>query len=296
MDTKHIVIATDFSERSGVALTQAMDIAGRRGADVTLLHVVIPPELWDSVIGSVELGLDNKKVMAASVEGAQAHMAELCAQTGNSISVTGRVEVGHPDAVIPRLAKELDTNLVVIGSRGHSFGRRLGLGTVAERVVRGCECNVLVARPRKAKGEGYNHILVPTDFSERADTAVAAAIDLVEPGGVIDIAHWWRTSFSAQGYYTTFESAEEFHKRVERSVAEHGEQLVAKFADRYDKINFSSYAGPAGKGIVEHMDSGRYDLVAIGSHGRRGIRRLLVGSVAETIAREAPCSVLVVHK
>jgi len=296
--TTNILIATDFSEAAATARSQAVDIATRTRADVTLLHVVVPPETWDAIVGSIELGIDNKKLLEASVDGARTRLLEMAQLLKDeNLAVHTRVEIGHPDAVIPKLASALEADLVCVGSHGYDSSERLGLGSVAARVTRSAECDVLVARARSSAVGGYRRILVPTDFSELAEAALERAVELIAPDGTIDVAHWWHTSFSAHGYYASFETQVEYRERVAETVAAHGEQLVAKFRDRHAAIEFSSFAGSPSKLIPGYLQvEDGYDLVVMGSHGRRGIRRLLIGSVAEKVVQNAPCSVMVVHR
>lgn len=296
--TKSILVATDFSDAAAAARSQAFGIAMRTRADVTLLHVVVPPETWDAIVGAIELGIDNKKLLEASVDGARTRLLEMAQLLKDeNLAVHTRVEIGQPEVVIPKLASALEADLVCVGTHGYDASERLGLGSVAAHVMRHAECNVLMARARSSAVGGYRRILVPTDFTELAEAALERAVELVAPDGTIDVAHWWHTSFSAHGYYASFETPVEYREHVAATVAERGQELVAKFRDRHPAIEFSSFAGSPSKLIPGYLQvEDRYDLVVMGSHGRRGIRRLLLGSVAEKVVRNAPCSVMVVHR
>jgi nucleotide-binding universal stress UspA family protein len=88
---------------------------------------------------------------------------------------------------------------------------------------------------------------------------------------------------------------EPLFEKVQREVQRSGVALARKFADGVHIIRFFNRMRPAAHGIQEALESERYDLVCIGSHGyRHGWQRWLFGSVAQNIVRHSPCSVLVV--
>jgi nucleotide-binding universal stress UspA family protein len=81
------------------------------------------------------------------------------------------------------------------------------------------------------------------------------------------------------------------------SVQAQADKLVATQQARLGgrALRVELVQGPASSAITEAAEAGGYDLIAVGTHGHRGFRRLLLGSVAESVVGHAPCSVLVVH-
>ena len=74
-------------------------------------------------------------------------------------------------------------------------------------------------------------------------------------------------------------------------------ELIARHRDRSDiQFEFTQSEGSPAQAIHDRLDAREYDLVVIGSHGRRGVRRFVLGSVAETTVRYAPCTAIVVHE
>lgn len=296
MELQRILVGIDFSEEADTARMQALNIAALTGAEVILYHVVVPPELWgDTAVLNVYGGIETEKIVHAEIDTARRRLEEMASQPIDGVSITTRVDTGHADVLLAETAAELGVQLVVVGTHGRTGFRRLTLGSVAEQALRRCETDVLVARRPSSGAGGYNHILVPTDFTLLSERALTMATGLVAAGGVIDLAHYWQTSFAAHGYYTTYEPAEVYTKRISASVAERGYEWLEKFRPRHDKLNFIQGQSAPPKGILERLDSTAYDLVVMGSHGRRGLRRWLLGSVAENVVRHAPCSVLVTH-
>jgi len=139
-----ILLATDFSEFSGQTAERALEVAGRFGGELSLLHVVEPAPISDPVYGVVmpfEFDLTGEMV-----EAARARLAKLA----DSLGIPGErqwVEVGNPKAEIVRAAEEHAIDLIVIGTHGrHGIG--LLLGSTASSVVNHAGCDVLTVRLR----------------------------------------------------------------------------------------------------------------------------------------------------
>jgi nucleotide-binding universal stress UspA family protein len=151
MRFRHILVPTDFSDGSEAAFSAALELAAGTGARLTLLHVhhvpatALPdmlfpmtPELMQSVEHSVELCL-SQLVERARVAGVDACHRTLFGATHREICA---------------LAKDLDVDLIVIGTHGHTGLSHAILGSVAERVVRRAHCPVLTVRPKpRAAGD-----------------------------------------------------------------------------------------------------------------------------------------------
>lgn len=140
-------------------------------------------------------------------------------------------------------------------------------------------------------------ILVPIDFSEQSRVALEYAAGLlVAPGATIDIVHVWEpVVFEPSGLVpmdlqgtivqATQANAERMLEAFRRSAAERG---VAIGSAR-------TVQGAPWSSIVDCARTGGYDLIVIGTHGRTGVSRALIGSVAERVVRHAHCPVLTVR-
>jgi len=142
---KRVLVPTDFSRMSELALSYALSLAARDGAALHLLHVVD-----DAVFAAayadglyVELPLlrsraieDGERKLAAAAEAVKAA----------NIDVTTDVVVGKPAACITQAAEQRGTDLIVMGTHGRSGLAHLMLGSVAERVLRMAPCPVMTVR------------------------------------------------------------------------------------------------------------------------------------------------------
>lgn len=137
---KRILVPTDFSESSGIALRHAASFARLCHGAITLLHVVESPNYpaW----GYAHLSLRDQKLKKKAYKKLEALSGELPSDSGAVVAV----KTGDAALEIAEAAKEEKADLIVIAAHGHTGLKRLFLGSVAEKVVRFAHCPVLVVR------------------------------------------------------------------------------------------------------------------------------------------------------
>lgn len=142
-------------------------------------------------------------------------------------------------------------------------------------------------------------ILHPTDFSESAAAAFRYALQLAERQDsalhLLNVAPVFGED-PIRGAYEVSLDEDSFYDQIR----EHADEQAARFIDEAEACDVSvtyvhEHDGAPGTQIVEYVDEKNVDLVVMGTHGRRGIRRALLGSVAEEVVRHASCSVLTVR-
>ena len=196
---------------------------------------------------------------------------------------------GDPGVAILDRAEAGDIEAVVIASHGRGGLGRWLLGSVATKVVRGSTTPVLVVNaitevPAHPK---VNRILVPLDGSDLAEYALEKALDL---------AH----AFSAQVIiYQGVAHTPIGHPQLDAAVAlevenanEYLESVKARYPDADITVSVK-IAGPT-LGIVEEAES--CDLIVMSSHGRSGVKRWLLGSIAENVLQAAHKPLMIVYK
>ena len=145
----------------------------------------------------------------------------------------------------------------------------------------------------------FRHILVPVDGSPTSDKALDEAIRLaVFSGAKISLIH----VIDDLSYATGFEPATDYVQQLIPLVRAAGEDLLAKQGERVlahglqlECVLIAEGPGRVCEHVAEHARISHADLIVLGSHGRRGIGRVLLGSDAEQIIRLAPVPVLVVR-
>lgn len=283
-----ILVPVDFSKYADAAIDTAIEIAARYDASITLMNVFEPVALAFPEDQSFYAGAITSDVMADLRNALAKKRDAAMAKGAKNVSVElGR---GNPAAAIKDFADAGEYGLIVMGTLGRTGLAHFFLGSVAERVVRTAPCPVLTVHERV---KSFSKILVPTDFSPDAQAALDAAID---------VAARWQASITllnvfqpvAYTYPTAggvFASLPIDHvlkdqleglDRLQRSA-------VAKGAKQ---VEIAQRTGHPATEICALALDGSFDLIAMGTHGRSGISRMLIGSVAERVVRTAPCAVL----
>jgi len=302
MNLGKILVATDFSEQAGVALEQALRIARRAAAEVLLLHVSELPLPHEDELLRPELATLHKTA-EEHLSTLRVQMDELWKETQQQgVNASKLIVDGWVDEAIARVAAETAVDLVVVGTHGRTRLERLLLGSVAERVVRLAQTNVMVARraPEAHGGDGFRRILVPTDFSDPAPQILALAVQLAAADAQVELFHVLRLPYAVGVGFPEFAGAglvemERWRTGARAEAQERGRKLAATAArpDVWMKVALAEGA-PAPE-IHRKLEVAPWDLVVMGTHGRRGVRRGLLGSVAEATVRHAPCSVITVR-
>ena len=211
------------------------------------------------------------------------------------------IRSGRPYEQIVRLAREIDADLIVLSTRGHSGLKHLLLGSTAERVVRNAPCPVLVARKRKQKSKANRKtfairtILVPTDFSQCSLAGTEYAAFLAKN------LHATLRLFHAMYPYTNYVFVDRAGVRL-TGLAEAVEQTARQEMDALKQMDFlrglpvqtEILPGPAVDEICAAAGEPEVDLIVTSTHGRTGLKHALIGSVAEHVVRYAERPVLVV--
>ncbi|HEV8247699.1 MAG TPA: universal stress protein [Polyangiaceae bacterium] len=142
-------------------------------------------------------------------------------------------------------------------------------------------------------------ILVPVDFSECSDNAFARAVELAKAfGATIDVLHVWEApKFLPPELLIAGPGPQQTLAELSKTRAE---AELGEFLNRVVPLGMSvglahAEEGSAATKIVEAASAGGYDLLVVGTHGRTGVERVLLGSVAERVVRHAKIPVLSVR-
>lgn len=289
---KKIVVGLDFSAASKPALEQAMALAEHHGAQLVVAHA---SGLTDASMAmhdeAVRIGAPWKSYVEDRMQRAQQLLdeaTESCRREG--VSASARLSHAHADAALVSVAHDVDADLVVVGAHNRDVTDRWLLGSVSERVVRMCERNVLVARAATPARGALERVLIATDFSPTAERGLRVGLGLCSPEADVEVLHCWE----APVHYG-LPPPNDLQRGLRERAFEQGNQLLAQLSVRVKRMHFEILDAPAADGILERLEAGEHEIVVIGSHGRRGVRRLLLGSVAERVVQRARHSVLVVH-
>jgi nucleotide-binding universal stress UspA family protein len=281
-----ILFPTDGSDGAEAARAAVFDIAERHGAALDVLHVADT-----TVLSSTRIQTEVHDEFVRRGE----RIVEAVADAAASRGIPTRTEVrqgGVPETIVDDAATA-DVDLIVMPTHGRTGVERVVLGSVTERVLRTAAAPVLTLNPEATPQRyPYESVLVPTDGSEPADRALELGVDLATEYGasvhllsVVDVAS------------LGLDVSSELQTEV---LAERAESVVDD-ARAYAETNSASpveaaveYGTAIHRAIQAYIDDHDVDVVVLGTHGRSGIDRLLLGSVAEKVLRTASVPVLTV--
>ncbi len=208
--------------------------------------------------------------------------------------VTSRLLRGVPwDQIVQTAREDPAIDLIVMGTRGRSGLARVLLGSVAEQVIRHAPCSVLAAR---APGgvQPFRKVLCPIDFSDDSRHALDRAAELAGGDGAsITLLHVIEPAITFSNLPMADNNLQSVDRFATHELARWASELEKKVAV---PVNTEIRIGRPGVQTLAVLDADpTFDLVVMGSHGRTGIRRVLLGSVAEKVLRHAACPVLIVR-
>jgi nucleotide-binding universal stress UspA family protein len=205
------------------------------------------------------------------------------------------LQSGEPAKLIRDVEQARDVDLIVLGTHGRKGMERLFAGSVAEGIIRSAKCPVLTVRHHKRSRlfeyhAGSPRILVPTDFSPQSHAALAFASS-IRPilKANITVLH-----VDESPVMSTARSPKENSKTMEQHANLLEQLKRVQSTDPGIGFDHVILRGRASELISQYANKQRFDFVVVGTHGRRGIRRALLGSVAEDVVRNADCPVICV--
>jgi nucleotide-binding universal stress UspA family protein len=298
---KRILVPLDFSASARMALSRAEELVRRTSAELLVLHVGEGPARG-AANGSGAVAPSELSAPGASVESVLAGIVGQLQTRG--VRARASHVLGTPHEKILEAISSEKVDLVVMGTRGRRGLARLVLGSVAERVSHASLAPVIVCRADhegKASAHaalqlGASHapsmqsILVPTDFEPTGEAAVRAAFALAEQTGAkVHLLHAYPPVVSPGVGGLGSIDFEALHRRARERLT----GAARPFADAPSLGKCLAVMGDPLITIMETAAQLDVGLIVVGTHGRTGIKKALLGSVAEQIVREAPCPVLV---
>lgn len=291
-----ILIATDLSTSADNARSLAAGLALPGGSAIRVVNAIEPvPDVAALVpvtIGTV-LQADETEVRSELDR-----IASTLRAPGREVQTSTRA--GRAAEVIIEDAEAFAPDLIVIGSRGRGGLASAVLGSVSAEIVDRASCPVLVARRPTlerivladdgsdcaASGAGF---VTDSPFVRRLAVRVVSVVDAPFPYSIANADESMGTYAAIRAYYDSLPALRETHERIARGRAH-------KLTDAGVAATFEVREGDAPTQLVDAAEDAGADCIVIGSHGRTGIRRLMLGSVARGVLFHAKCSVLVTKR
>lgn len=288
-----VVVGTDFTPCSAVAVGQALRIAAWSGAPLHVVHVIdttVVLEL-ESVLSPMQQGIRD-----GLTRDAEKAWVGFAARIPGAAGLPIDVAINNRIFGILSRARIHKADLLVMGAFGDRYPD-VGFGTVATACVRKSMTDVLLVRDTQAGP--FKIVVAAVDFSETSARALArAALVAAQDGAELHVLHvfaapWHRLHYRAPEPMAPPHLQKQYRDALERRLAD----FVLPIADAYRGLRVRTVCHDYGghrSGIVEYAKSVSADLIALGTRGRTNLRDILLGSTAEKALDESPCSVLAV--
>lgn len=294
MKIKRILALTDFSETANLALRQALILAEKTKAEITVLHARLLNE-----DRSVKLPkkLAHLELAEDQIDGEISKYIEECLGDTNAVTVRHEVIRGHSAySAILSFLNENPVDLVVIGTHGRTNLEQLLLGSVAEKVVRYAPCPVVTIPRGYHLNSSIQTVVVPFDFSEQAHFALQTAVDVTGESAKIELLYVFekekKPAFQLQGIFSNFTILPEIRAQAQKKVKE----ITADLNSPSRTIKLTVSEGVPHKKIAEFVNKKQSDLVIMASQGQVGLDRFLLGSTTERVIRSVYRPILTLKK
>jgi nucleotide-binding universal stress UspA family protein len=295
-----MLIPLDGSRTAEKVLPYARALGGVLKIPVELLAVVDIGEMATHIAASKARFLD---AMVQDAERSCSEYLRAVAAKATGVNIKWSVEKGRPEEVITEKAVADKNALIAMATHGRSGLNRWMLGSVAEKVLRGCENPLLMVRASEEvdaeEKVRLKSVIVPLDGSELAERVIPSVVALAKAMNIeVVLFRAYSIPYSVysgtEGY-----SAINFEELIAAVKDEAVGYLEKKTAElKTDGLAKVSYVAKEGLSADEVIALGRAtpdNLIAMCSHGRSGVKRWVLGSVTETVVRHSGDPVLVVR-
>lgn len=292
-----ILLATDFQAPARKAFAHAVSLAARFHAKLVILHVMkaVAAGPHGSGLGSRYLGPIKTAAMLEL-----GRLARAAQHAG--VKTETRLLCGIPWACILDAAEKMRPELIALGTHGKVGWDRLQLGSTAEAVVREAPCPVLTVHAM-VSGDAFRHparvrlrkFLVGTDLSGSTPVVLRHAAGLAKRlDASLLLVHAFGPGAKRRGMNQTFAMKKGTSVLSQDRRRQELNRWISMLQAQGLPVEGRCLAGLPVETILGEAARWEADVVIVGTAGRRGLSRLMLGSVAEGVIRRAGCPVLVV--
>jgi nucleotide-binding universal stress UspA family protein len=295
-----IIVPVDGSPFGELALPVALGLACKSGGEVRIVTVVTPLPM--EAVPEEELPAERGRVLMASGHAEEYHqdLQKKVILSGCDVPISCHVETGSVVESLDRHVREAGGDLLVMTTHGRGPLRRAWLGSVADGLLRRTPCPILALRPEEGQElhleeKVFHHLLVTLDGSpESAEILPHAKGFAATVGARITLLrvippHFPLTSPFASHASHGFQGLDEEVETAEHHLEEVEKTLLAEGLDV--SVETVPGAHPA-EGILGFAERAEVDVIAMATHGRGRVARLVLGSVADKVIRGGNLPVL----
>ena len=285
-----ILVATDFSESSRSAWSAAISLASRCSARIEVLHVVTYKQY---IFDPARYGVPDENWLKRLKEEMELqYSSSIYPNSGRSILLSSSVS----EAILEFAEKEA-CNLIIVGTHDRNALGRILIGSVAQQVVRNSKVQVMVVKAvehRWDHPQNYDHILVPTDFSEMSTRALHWSVQFanflhadLHLLHVVDL----RAYSESITMYSLTEA--DIPNSCELNVDLNLETMLQDKELTGKKIVKSLFGDPVAE-IISYAEKEKCGCIVMGTHGRKGLERILLGSITAGVISRSKIPIITI--
>jgi nucleotide-binding universal stress UspA family protein len=301
-----IVICDDFSANSEAALRWTNEFRQIGPCDIVVAHVNWPPEDRHRLgVHSPAAMTENPVVVQRALE---RDLTERAIQVfgENVFKIHVRAGWGRADLHLIEIAKNESADLIVVGTHQRQGINRIWLGSVSRGILHHAPTNIAVipiplgSENHVAQVPQFKRVFVTTDFSELGNAAIPYAYAMVRRGGMVKLIHVlppWEKPNQLLLLSKTKPSTADQHEKVACNLARKLDSLIPAQAETLGIITDCEVVqgNDVGQVITHQAEQFSADIICLGSHGRSGLSKAILGSVAQTVMGLSKRPVLVIR-
>lgn len=274
-----ILVPVDFNEASHRALDVAVMLSRYFLSEITVLHVASSDKVSDETENLLSEGIRSRmKLIQDKLEAEKVPKFEMLVLKGNPV-----------DKIL-HISESRDTDLMVIGEGNHTGKNPFRLGTTAEKLMLKNQVPLFVVKNEAVTP--VKKILCPVDFSEPSKRALTNAVFLSNRlGAQLTILNVF-TPLQIFSYRLNIDNEKENRQRRQKQEAELNE-FLKNFHFNGDSYRVKMVDGEPAEQILKEIKNENTGLLIMGTTGKTGLSRILLGSVTEKVTREMPCSFII---
>lgn len=275
----NLLVATDLTPRSDRALYRAIKLAADNDYNLHVLHVVdedLPGKTADMVRND-------------RIESLEEQIRPYKRKIKNKVNIKV-VIAKHYEAIISE-AERINARAIVLGTQKDKTLKDYFVGSTAERIIRNTNIPVLVVK--KASQQKYKKVIVAIDFSVYSRKCLEFAMDLF-PNEQIYLVHSYNVPYKhiIGSSYISKKVKRDQNKQFLDKINEEMSKFLSTIDKNTDNLNIIIKEGPVLARLNNEIKNIKADLFIMGTHGRTGVSRALLGSVAENMLISSKCDVL----
>jgi nucleotide-binding universal stress UspA family protein len=290
-----VLVGYDFSAAGDAALRWLNEMQGLGACETSVVHIDWPPEEAHRLgyHGPLPLTENPEEIQNFLERDLSERVAMLLPP--DKVTITVESGWGHPEGYLFEMAHRKQVDLVIVGThRRHGLGR-LRFGSVSRTVLHHATVTVAVVPPaeeqRRRATPRLERVMVATDFSDLGNKAVSYGCAVLRRGGTLKLIH----IIEPAGAPTDAKNKPRPAKGNPKLLAQLRSLVPADAPERFDiQEEIIESAEPA-QAIAQEAERFRADAICIGSHGRSGLAKAFLGSVAQAIMAKSKRPVLIVR-